>query len=250
MGDELPPHVIRETSFLRVIKHPNVISLLDVYFEEVPMLVFEFMETDLHNVLHKTPKYRLPQRDIKTYTSHIIAGLGAIHEIGVIHRDLKPANICISMDKIAKICDLGSARASSSDVPVPYTREVTTLYYRSPEIILGAESYSYPIDIWAVGCVLGEMILGCPFFRSSSEIGMIFEIFMKLGTPDSKVWPNLENLRYWRSDLPSFPVPSWQEYSTQRNDVADLAYEMMFKMLRYDPKERLTAQSAKEHAFL
>jgi len=218
--------------------------------EDVPLFVYELMETDLHDVLHKTPNYRLPQRDIITYTSHIVAGLEAIHGIRVIHRDLKPANICISMDKIAKICDLGSARAICSDTPVPYTREVTTLYYRSPEIILGAESYSYPIDIWAVGCVLGEMILGCPFFRSSSEIGMIFEIFMKLGTPDSKVWPNLENLIHWRSDLPSFPVPSQQKYRSQRDDVADLAYEMMFKMLRYDPDERLTAQSAKEHAFL
>lgn len=248
--DKLPPHVIRETSFLKGIKHQNVIRLLDVYLEGVPLFVYELMETDLHDVLHKIPNFKLPEADIVTYTSHCIAGLEAIHDLRIIHRDLKPANICISRDGIAKICDLGSARATCSDVPVPYTREVTTLYYRSPEIILGAESYSYPVDVWALGCVLGEMILGRPYFQATSEIGMIFQIFMKLGTPDSTVWPNFEKLLHWRSDLPSFPVPSRQAYRAQRDDVTDLAYDMMFEMLMCDPNKRLTVQSAKEHAFL
>jgi len=248
-NDNLPPHLIREMSILSSIQHQNIVSLLAVYLE-VPLFICELLEMDLRNLLQSTQKCGLPEADIARFSSHIIAGLDVLHLRWVVHRDLKPSNICISRNRVAKICDFRSARATCIDTPVPYTREATTLFYRAPELILGSESYSFPVDMWALGCILAEMILGYTFFPSSSEIGMIFEIFRKLGTPDSTIWPGLKSLPRWRQDLPCFPVPSQQKYNKERDDVDDLGFELMFSMLRYNPSHRLTAQSALHHPFV
>ena len=113
------------------------------------------------------------------------------------HRDMKPQNILVDATGRLKITDFGLARAFS--VPMkPYTHEVVTLWYRAPELLLGATEYSIAVDMWSVGCIFFELVQQTPLFPCENEIGMIQGIFELLGTPNCgmQVWP----------DYPSMPI--------------------------------------------
>jgi serine/threonine protein kinase len=92
------------------------------------------------------------------------------------HRDLKPQNLLIDKDGNVKLADFGLARAFGLPVKT-YTHEVVTLWYRAPEILLGAKEYSTPIDIWSIGCIFAEMAQRKALFIGDSEIDQIFKIF-------------------------------------------------------------------------
>lgn len=109
------------------------------------------------------------------------------------HRDLKPQNVLIKFENdlpLCKLCDFGLAR--SFNVPVKaFTHEIVTLWYRSPEILLGQKNYSTAVDVWSIGCIWAEMLLGQPLFKARRELEMIFEIFELLGTPTEETWPGV-----------------------------------------------------------
>ncbi|KAJ2981095.1 hypothetical protein NUW54_g10919 [Trametes sanguinea] len=90
-----------------------------------------------------------------------------------------------------------------------YTHEVVTLWYRAPEVLLGSRHYSTAIDMWSVGCIFAEMCMrGHPLFPGDSEIDQIFKIFRVLGTPNTEIWPGLQDLPDYK---PSFPHWSPQD---------------------------------------
>merc|ERR1719191_923280 len=112
------------------------------------------------------------------------------------HRDIKPQNILVennidSPHQIQlKLADLGLGRAFS--IPIKsYTHEIVTLWYRAPEVLLGASRYGLGVDIWSVACIFAELNLGIPFFQGNCELQQPMYIFMKLGTPNSRIWPSL-----------------------------------------------------------
>jgi len=117
------------------------------------------------------------------------------------YSDLKPQNLLVNMSGSLKIADFGLARAFS--IPIKkYTHEVVTLWYRAPEILLGQEVYSPPVDIWSVGVIFGEMLTKKPMFPGDSEIDQLYRIFRVLGTPDESSWPGVTQLRDY---APTFP---------------------------------------------
>ncbi len=110
-----------------------------------------------------------------------------MHINGIIHRDLKPQNILITQSGQVKIADLGLARnqtVSLTNVKAPLTADIVTLWYRSPELLLGEKSYGIEIDSWSIGCIFAELFVRKPIFMGDSQIGQLFSIFQFTGTPD------------------------------------------------------------------
>lgn len=130
----------------------------------------------------------------------ILEGVCHCHENRIIHRDLKPANILLSgatNDRI-KIADFGLARAFS--IPIkPYTKDVVTLYYRAPELLLKMQEYSTGVDIWSVGCIFAELATRKPIFTGQNDQLQLNEIFKVLGTPTDSLWPNVESNQYYKT---------------------------------------------------
>ena len=85
-----------------------------------------------------------------------------------------------------------------------YTHEVITLWYRAPEILLGAEHYSTPVDIWSIGCIFAEMASSRPLFPGDSEIDELFRIFRVCGTPNDHVWPGVSQLPNFKTEFPKW----------------------------------------------
>eukprot|EP00879_Flechtneria_rotunda_P020210 GHRR01021251.1.p1 GENE.GHRR01021251.1~~GHRR01021251.1.p1 ORF type:complete len:221 (+),score=57.51 GHRR01021251.1:1698-2360(+) len=184
--------------------------------------------------------------DLQLYLYQMLSGIAYCHSRRILHRDLKPQNLLIDRQhNQLKLADFGLARAFG--IPVrAYTHEVVTLWYRSPEILLGAKTYSTPVDIWSIGCIFVEMINHRPLFPGDSEIDELYKIFMKLGTPDESLWPGVRNLPDWKETFPKWrPVP-WQQICP---NLDPLGMELLGRMLVYDPQMRITARTALQHAY-
>ena len=142
---------------------------------------------------------------IKKFMFQLLSGISECHMRRIIHRDLKPANLLIDKGEVLKIADFGLARTFSLPVR-PYSREVVTLWYRAPEILLGATEYSTGIDIWAIGCIFVEMVTKKPLFAGDSDIDQLYRIFRVLGTPNEQNWPGVSNLRDYKNSFPNYPT--------------------------------------------
>lgn len=131
------------------------------------------MEADLHNAIGQKILKDLHNRYIMY---QICKGMKYLHSADVIHRDLKPSNILINSDCSLKICDFGLARSMVADSPdkdVVMTEEVATRWYRAPEVLLGSQTYDKSADVWSVGCILGELLLGKPLFPGNSTLNQL-----------------------------------------------------------------------------
>lgn len=142
----------------------------------------------------------------------------------------------LGVNEELKIADFGLARAFG--IPIrPYTKEVVTLWYRAPELLLGATEYSTPVDLWSVGCIFAEIISKRPLFDGDSEQDQIRKIFRIMGTPNEEVWPGV-------TSLPGFANIQWSQHSKQdlryiikyADKVLDEAgFDLLYRLLTYDP---------------
>jgi cyclin-dependent kinase 2 len=242
----VPSTAIREISILKELPHPHIVSLLDVISHAKKLyLVFEFLDQDLKQLMNKR-KQGLSGFTLKSYLFQMLDGILFCHTHRIIHRDLKPQNLLVSKDgMVIKLADFGLARAFQ--VPLhTYTHEVVTLWYRAPEILLGDKHYSPAVDIWSVGCIFAEMATKQPLFPGDSEIDELYKIFRILGTPNDQVWPGVTSLTDF---APVFPQWNAQPLATVVNTLEPLGLELLSKMLCYDPKGRITAKAAMQHAF-
>uniref|UniRef100_N1QQF1 Cyclin-dependent kinase B1-1 n=1 Tax=Aegilops tauschii TaxID=37682 RepID=N1QQF1_AEGTA len=171
-------------------------------------LVFEFLDTDLKKFVDAyrrgpAPK-PLPTQVVKSFLYQLCKGIAHCHGHGVLHRDLKPQNLLVDKEKmILKIADLGLSRAFT--VPMKsYTHEIVTLWYRAPEVLLGATHYSTSVDIWSIGCIFAEMVRKQALFPGDSELQQLLHIFKLLGTPTEEDWPGVTALRDWHE------FPQWK----------------------------------------
>lgn len=247
MSEEgIPSTSLREIAVLKHLQHPNIVKLIEFIVSEGKLyLVFEHVDKDLKKYMAAVSG-PLDPKLIQSYAHQLIEGVNYCHLHGVMHRDLKPQNILVSRDGKLKLADFGLARAFVPPIR-PFTHEVVTLWYRSPEILLGMKAYALPMDMWAVGAIIAEMSTKRPLFPGDSEIDELFKIFRILGTPSEKTWPGVTNLQDWNE---AFPV--WPELKLQRfiPRMCEEGVDLVKKLLNMDPKHRLSANEALQHPYI
>ena len=244
-NEGIPSTALREITILRELDHPNIVKILDVVLDNSKLyLLFEFVECDLRKYLSSLKDKYLSENLVKKFLYKILDAVAYCHSKKIIHRDLKPQNILTAKNgEEVKVADFGLSRAFS--IPIrPYTKEVLTLWYRAPELLLGINEYSTPVDIWSIGCIFAELLLKQPLFKGEYEIEQLFKIFHVLGTPNKDVWPEVESLPDYSPEFPKFKPMNLKEIfkGLDKNGI-----DLMKQMLMYDPNQRITAKQALRH---
>ncbi|CAE7571136.1 cdk1 [Symbiodinium natans] len=247
-GHGVPAFAVLEVALVRKFEHPNVVRLLDVHVGRYDIqMVFELHPADLRMVL-KQSSGRMSIEEVRQYSANILDGLCACHTIQLLHRDIKPQNILVSAEGILKIADFGQARIS--DPQQPLTLQVVTLWYRSPELLLGAARYGFEVDCWSAGCVIAEMCTGRPLFPGGSQIDTLLQIFQLLGTPSCTNWPQGRQLHHFRDTFPKWPGTGLQPVLDVRPGLcAHEGHELLSGLLCLQPDRRLSSRQACRHQF-
>ncbi|KAL0249442.1 hypothetical protein GEMRC1_004674 [Eukaryota sp. GEM-RC1] len=242
----IPSTAIREISLLKELRHPNIVRLENIIHNDSRLyLVFEFLDQDLKKHVDALGGQRLSPVLVKSYLFQLLAGIEFCHAHRVLHRDLKPQNLLIDRQGCLKLADFGLARAFG--IPVrKYTHEVVTLWYRAPEILLGAQHYATPVDIWSVGCIFAEMVKGTALFPGESEIEQLYKIFQVLGTPNEDIWPGVSSLQDYCDAFPQYAPKLLSEIVPT---LCPAGLDLMKKMLIYEPGRRISAKEALRHEY-
>lgn len=241
----VPSTALREISLLKELNHPNIVQLEDVvYCDQKLYLVFEYLDLDLKKLLDKKQS-GLSIRTAKSYLYQLLSGLAYCHSRCILHRDLKPQNLLVDTEGNIKLADFGLARAFAVPLKV-YTHEIVTLWYRAPEVLLGAKVYTTAVDVWSIGCIFAEMLTKRPLFPGDSEIDQLFRVFRTLGTPDEETWPGCSKLNDYKA---SFPKWAPQDMTTLLPNLDLEGHDLLIKLLTYEPESRLSAKRGLVHPF-
>ncbi|KAF5952844.1 hypothetical protein HYC85_010788 [Camellia sinensis] len=244
---------LREINILLSFHHPSVVDVKEVVVGsnlDSIFMVMEYMEHDLKGLM-ETMKQPFSQSEVKCLMLQLLEGVKYLHDNWVLHRDLKTSNLLLNNRGELKICDYGLARQYGSPLK-PYTHLVVTLWYRAPELLLGAKSYSTAIDMWSLGCIMAEMLSKEPLFNGKTEFDQLDKIFRILGTPNETNWPGFSklpgvkvNFVKHRCNLlrKKFPATSF----TGSPVLSDAGFDLLNKFLTYDPEKRITAEDALKH---
>ncbi|KAK8884127.1 hypothetical protein M9Y10_043232 [Tritrichomonas musculus] len=253
-----PMNAMREIRILRSISHENIIKLhsVETSQDRYVYLIFDYCDYDLQGLLSQTP---LSFQQTKCYFRQLLLALDVCAKKKLIHRDLKPANILLTPQNVVKLCDFGLAKEMNNDKNRPQTNQVITIWYRPPELLLGADHYGTEIDIWSSGCILYEMITRKILFRSNfdNELDEITAIFSVHGIPTIDEWsnwrslPNAEIFMKNKSLSESGPKISFKEFleKTIPKEYED-ATDLLLKLLAYDPNKRISVTEALNHPFI
>mmetsp|Transcript_12235 Transcript_12235/g.18315 ORF Transcript_12235/g.18315 Transcript_12235/m.18315 type:complete len:300 (-) Transcript_12235:17-916(-) len=244
-GEGIPSTALREISLLHELRHENIVQLKDCIESEGKLyLIFEFIDGDLKKYIESC-NGPLENSLVCSFMRQILVGLEFCHSRGVMHRDLKPQNLLVSNKGKLKLADFGLARAFCPPVR-PLTHEVVTLWYRPPEILLGAKTYAPPVDLWAVGAIFVEMISKRPLFPGDSEVDELFRIFRVLGTPNDDIWPGVTELQDWNS---SFPIWPRLRLCTFVPSLGEDGINLLENLLVYNPTKRISAIRSLHHPY-
>uniref|UniRef100_A0A8C1CJP2 Protein kinase domain-containing protein n=1 Tax=Cyprinus carpio carpio TaxID=630221 RepID=A0A8C1CJP2_CYPCA len=227
---------------LRSLKQENIVELKEAFRQRGKLyLVFEYVEKNMLELLEDMPN-GAPQEKVRIYIYQLIKAIHWCHKNNIVHRDIKPENLLISSDDMLKLCDFGFARDLSESTDVNYTEYVATRWYRSPELLLGAP-YGKAVDMWSVGCILGELSDGQPLFPGESEIDQLFTIQKVLGPlPPEQMKLFYNNPRFHGLRFPSVSHPQ----TLERHYLGIISPNLLL----LNPNERyLTEQSLNHHAF-
>lgn len=222
-----------------------------IHTESELTLVFEFLDQDLKKLLDMCDK-GLDSATCKSFLFQLLRGVAYCHQHRVLHRDLKPQNLLINREGALKLADFGLARAFG--IPVrAYTHEVVTLWYRSPDVLMGSKKYSTPVDLWSCGCIFAEMVDGKPLFPGNNDFDQLQRIFRMLGTPSSDTWPGVQDLPDWKPDLPKYDGRTWEQIAAQVDEektiLDEYGLDLLSLFLQYDPINRISARNSLEHEY-
>uniref|UniRef100_A0A8C4YTJ8 cyclin-dependent kinase n=1 Tax=Gadus morhua TaxID=8049 RepID=A0A8C4YTJ8_GADMO len=240
---------LREINTILKAQHPNIVTVREIVVGsnmDKIYIVMNYVEHDLKSLMETMKQPFLPG-EVKTLMIQLLRGVRHLHDNWILHRDLKTSNLLLSHKGILKIGDFGLAREYGSPLK-PYTPVVVTLWYRSPELLLGAKEYSTAVDMWSVGCIFGELLTQKPLFPGKSEIDQINKIFKDLGSPSEKIWPGY-------GELPAVKKMTFTEYPYNNLRkrfgalLSDQGFDLMNKFLTYCPSKRVLSDEGLKHEY-
>ncbi|XP_064893470.1 cyclin-dependent kinase 11B isoform X7 [Columba livia] len=240
---------LREINTILKAQHLNIVTVREIVVGsnmDKIYIVMNYVEHDLKSLMETMKQPFLPG-EVKTLMIQLLRGVKHLHDNWILHRDLKTSNLLLSHSGILKVGDFGLAREYGSPLK-PYTPVVVTLWYRAPELLLGAKEYSTAIDMWSVGCIFGELLTQKPLFPGKSEIDQINKVFKDLGTPSEKIWPGY-------NELPAVKKMTFTEYPYNNLRkrfgalLSDQGFDLMNNFLTYYPARRITAEDGLKHEY-
>ncbi|CUV05403.1 hypothetical protein [Cryptosporidium parvum Iowa II] len=281
-----PRYKNRELDIMKVLDHVNIIKLVDYFYttgDEEPKppqppddhnklggknngvnnhhksvivnpsqnkylnVIMEYVPDTLHKVLKSFIRSgrSIPMNLISIYIYQLFRAVGFIHSLGICHRDIKPQNLLVnSKDNTLKLCDFGSAKKLIPSEPsVAY---ICSRFYRAPELMLGATEYTPSIDLWSIGCVFGELILGKPLFSGETSIDQLVRIIQIMGTPTKEQMIRM-NPHYTEVRFPTLKAKDWRKILPE--GTPSLAIDLLEQILRYEPDLRINPYEAMAHPF-
>jgi len=253
-----PITAIREIRILKQLNrmdHPNVVRLKEIVVSHDNeynkgkggiYMVFEYMDHDLTGLMESPASHYFSEPQIKCYMKQLLEGLFYCHSNRVLHRDIKGSNLLIANDGRLKLADFGLARGWDEKPDTNYTNRVITLWYRPPELLLGATNYGPAIDLWSTGCILAELLTKKAIFPGRNEIEQVEKIFRLCGSPTEENWPSYKQLP-WVNLIPERIYP--RRLREVYNNIDPLALDLLDKLLCLDPRRRITAENALDHDY-
>lgn len=248
----------RELQILQELNQVNVVRIKNYFYtldkndnEKYLNVVMDYLPDSLYQIIKHTNnahnKTFLSLDEVKLYSYQMFHALYYLESIGICHRDIKPQNILLNTNtKVLQFCDFGSAKRLKKDEPnVSY---ICSRYYRAPELVFNAVSYSNAIDVWSVGCVIAEMILGYPLFQGESSIDQLTEIIKILGTPSRDDITSM-NPHYTQYRFPLIKCYTLREVFFRHAYLEDDFFDLMQRILIYAPNERIKPIVALAHSF-
>jgi len=239
---------------MQMLEHPNVCKLENSFYtngskNEVYLnLVMDYVPETIYRFARNYAKLKqpFPLLYTKLYMYQLLKALAYVHTLGVCHRDIKPQNLLLDPALgILKLCDFGSAK-----VLVPGETNVSYIcsrYYRAPELIFGCTNYTTAIDMWSMGCVFAELLLGRPLFPGESGIHQLVQIIKVLGTPSREQVHEMNQSHNPFETLPEIKSVPW--FKVFKQGTPPEAINLVSKLLQYTPGARLKPEEAVEHLF-
>ncbi len=216
-------------------------------------MVFEYIDHDLGGLID-SKLIKFSTKQVKCIAKQLFDVLAYLDARKIVHRDIKSSNILINNNHLIKLADFGLARTQNLDEDGnvrSMTNNVVTMWYKSPELLLGARRYTSAVDLWSAGCVLAEIDQARPLFPGKTEIDQINLVFRAIGTPNESMWPELVHLPLFKDKdfMPSEYFPN-TFYKNYYNKISDVLLDLLNRILVADPQRRISSKDALVHAFV
>ncbi|KAJ0038270.1 hypothetical protein Pint_22569 [Pistacia integerrima] len=235
-SEGVPVSLISKISLLKQMKHPRITRLQEVFFRinlRHVFQVFEYAGPNLKVFLKRSPDTVRNRQLTKSFMHQILTGISHYHSNNFLHGCLTPYHVVIDIEKIRlKVTDVGMIVRPSG---------------KAPEILLGFKNYSFPADVWSIGCIFAEMVLLKPLFDSEDDFSETIKIFRFMGTPNEQTMPGVtaahEYLHCFTKTEPKDLSPMF------RNHLEPAGLNLLLRMLRLNPSERITVDDALKHEY-
>ncbi|SNW62609.1 Negative regulator of the PHO system [Orpheovirus IHUMI-LCC2] len=237
-----------EANILKMLDHPNIIRLEEHVQEKY--MVLEYMDEDLRDYISRNEN--IDRLLVKSYMWQLLSGLEYCHKNNISHLDIKPENLLINNNGDLKIADFGFSRVYKGEF-TSFT--IGTSGYRPPNVLLGSNILSCDVDIWAAGCVFGELLFSKFLFDvdgndSDEEMTCIFNVLGSPNQSDLRYFKNMRSYSTFMKEYNSDNVTDYDKYIKHRiSQLDNSTHNLLMSLLQYNPRHRLSAKEALQHPY-